>query len=95
MLREIESWLEFLLQSIKKLDPDKVARAEKIKEAERRDRVRRAKKEEQQVGGVVVIRCWRVCVCHSFVRMLLSNISHVPFLFFVLTHTSSVFTKSA
>jgi septum formation inhibitor MinC len=48
MLREIEGWLEYLLSEIKRMDPAKVAEAEKKKETERRNRVRKAKKEEQK-----------------------------------------------
>lgn len=47
MLREIEGRLESLLHEISTLDPAKVRVAEKIKETERRNRVRRKKKEEQ------------------------------------------------
>lgn len=48
MLREIEGWLEYLLKKISTLDPTKVAEAEKKKETERRNRVRKIKKEEQK-----------------------------------------------
>lgn len=48
MLREIEGWLEYLLKEIHLLDESKVAEAEKRKETERRNRVRKVKKEEQK-----------------------------------------------
>jgi hypothetical protein len=48
MLRGLEQWLEFLLDALKGLNPKDVEEAEKIKESERRDKVRKAKKEEQK-----------------------------------------------
>jgi len=48
MLREIEGWLEYLLNEIKQMDPEKVEVAEKKKNADRRDRIRKIKKEEQK-----------------------------------------------
>lgn len=48
MLREIENYLEYLLNKIASMDPVKVAEAEKRKENERRNRVREAKKEEKK-----------------------------------------------
>lgn len=48
MLREIEGSLENLLNQISKQDDVKVAEAEKKKETERRNRVRKLKKEEQK-----------------------------------------------
>lgn len=47
MLREIEGWLEYLLEEIHHMPEREVEEAEKKKEAERRDRVRQAKKQEQ------------------------------------------------
>jgi len=48
MLRQIERWLEYLLSEIKVMDTDLVKEAEKKKEDDRRERVRRAKKLELQ-----------------------------------------------
>mmetsp|Transcript_13986 Transcript_13986/g.27124 ORF Transcript_13986/g.27124 Transcript_13986/m.27124 type:complete len:435 (+) Transcript_13986:357-1661(+) len=48
MLREIENYLELLLRTLSKLDKTRVAEAEKRKEKERRNRVMKAKKLDQQ-----------------------------------------------
>ena len=48
MLRDIEGWLEHLLDEMKSMDPQKVEQAEKRKNAERRTMIRQAKKEEQK-----------------------------------------------
>jgi hypothetical protein len=48
MLRDIEGWLEHLLDEMKSMDPIKVEQAEKRKNAERRTMIRQAKKEEQK-----------------------------------------------
>jgi len=44
MLREIEGWFEFMLKEIKRMDPKKVEEAERKKEGDRRDRLRKVKK---------------------------------------------------
>ena len=48
MLRDIEGWLEHLLDEMKSMEPQKVEQAEKRKNAERRTIIRQAKKEEQK-----------------------------------------------
>ena len=48
MLRDVEGWLEHLLDEMKAMDPAKVEQAEKRKNAERRTMIRQAKKEEQK-----------------------------------------------
>lgn len=48
MLRDIESWLEYLLNEMRQMPPEQVETAEKKKNSERRDRIRLQKKDEQK-----------------------------------------------
>ena len=63
MLRDIEGWLEHLLDEMKSMDPLKVEQAEKRKNAERRTMIRQAKKEEQK--RMVPLQPYTPAIDHS------------------------------